>query len=645
MESDDGVPDDTEADIPTKFDLDEQGPTFVDTSNHPNNLENQKAKENEEEEIDKHETNAKNESDTSCPPGFEHMKQSIPCQSQSSFTTKTNMCSTSVSKYRKKDIRGISLIHEMSSLSRGRPRGLISIWDPNLFSNQNIWCHDSYIIVESKWVHSNDTYYMINVYGPQNSDVKAQLWYSSHIFMHDHNEIVSDSNPDVRVTTLDRLWSDHNPVMFHVSKVDYGPIPFKNFHSWLHRNDLVEVIKSGYSNALDSSFYSKLKSLKQCVKEWHLNIKHNERSRKQEISTLLKDIEIKLNACRALEENKVTRVNLIHEFNELKKFSEMDVLKKSHVKWGAEGDENTKFFHGLLKYIDFVQSQLGFGSQWRKWIRACLPSARTSILVNGSPSLVFSIKHGLRQGDPLSPFLFIIVMEGLHLAINEVVQTNLIRGAVVGAAEFNGYHFFFVDDVVIITKWSNHDMDNLKRVLHVFHLASGLNIKMHKSNVFGVGVPTEDVFAMARGTGCEDQKKMAWVKWDSVLASLDKGGLGVGSLKAFNRALLLKWRWRFVNNLNALWYRLIKAIHVGDGSNVRFWKDTWFGDVPLEARYNRLFHLDSHPNCLISDRLVNDSWQWSWSRQSLGVSNNNSLSLLLNDLHGFQLGSGLDFWQ
>ncbi|GJV78282.1 hypothetical protein Tco_1509866 [Tanacetum coccineum] len=148
---------------------------------------------------------------------------------------------------------------------------------------------------------------------------------------------------------------------------------------------------------------------------------------------------------------------------------------------------------------------------------------------------------------------------------------------------------------------------------------------------------------------------MAWDKWDSVLASLDKGGLGVGSLKAFNLALLLKWRWRFVNNPDALWSRLIKAIHViphgsfklkvGDGSNVRFWKDTWFGDVPLEARYNRLFHLDSHPNCLISGRFVNDSWQWSWCRQSLGVSNNNSLSLLLNDLHGFQLGSGLDFWQ
>nr|GEX19632.1 RNA-directed DNA polymerase, eukaryota, reverse transcriptase zinc-binding domain protein [Tanacetum cinerariifolium] len=122
--------------------------------------------------------------------------------------------------------------------------------------------------------------------------------------------------------------------------------------------------------------------------------------------------------------------------------------------------------------------------------------------------------------------------------------------------------------------------------------------------------------------GDEDRKKMAWVKWDLILASLAKGGLRVGSLKAFNLALLLKWRWRFVNNLNALWSRLIKVIHGeqagfdfkrcktqgiwdkiigsinhlhstgvilhglfklkgGDGFNVRFWKDMWLVDVSL----------------------------------------------------------------
>ncbi|GKG28591.1 RNA-directed DNA polymerase, eukaryota, reverse transcriptase zinc-binding domain protein, partial [Tanacetum coccineum] len=59
---------------------------------------------------------------------------------------------------------------------------------------------------------------------------------------------------------------------------------------------------------------------------------------------------------------------------------------------------------------------------------ACLHSSRASILINGSPTSEFSIKRGLRQGDPLSPFLFIIVMEGLHCVMSNAVSSSLIRG-------------------------------------------------------------------------------------------------------------------------------------------------------------------------------------------------------------------------
>nr|GEV08318.1 reverse transcriptase domain, reverse transcriptase zinc-binding domain protein [Tanacetum cinerariifolium] len=51
----------------------------------------------------------------------------------------------------------------------------------------------------------------------------------------------------------------------------------------------------------------------------------------------------------------------------------------------------------------------------------------------------------------------------------------------------------------------------------------------------------------------ESSKKLSWVKWSNTLASFDKGGLGVGSLSAFNKTLLLKWRWRLFNFSNSLW--------------------------------------------------------------------------------------------
>ncbi|GJW96093.1 putative RNA-directed DNA polymerase, eukaryota, reverse transcriptase zinc-binding domain protein [Tanacetum coccineum] len=112
------------------------------------------------------------------------------------------------------------------------------------------------------------------------------------------------------------------------------------------------------------------------------------------------------------------------------------------------------------------------------------------------------IKCGLRQGDPLSPFLFIIVMEGLHLALEDVVSSGLIHGAKVGNSDLYISHLFYANDVVIISEWNKQDMDNIIRILHVFYLASDLKINISKSHVYGLGVNSIDTGNMARDTGC-----------------------------------------------------------------------------------------------------------------------------------------------
>ncbi|GKC47640.1 RNA-directed DNA polymerase, eukaryota, partial [Tanacetum coccineum] len=58
------------------------------------------------------------------------------------------------------------------------------------------------------------------------------------------SEEVVEALPDVRVTAIDRLWSDHNPILLHVSKFDFGPTPFKLFHSWLLHDSFDKVIKT-----------------------------------------------------------------------------------------------------------------------------------------------------------------------------------------------------------------------------------------------------------------------------------------------------------------------------------------------------------------------------------------------------------------
>nr|GEX01352.1 RNA-directed DNA polymerase, eukaryota [Tanacetum cinerariifolium] len=72
--------------------------------------------------------------------------------------------------------------------------------------------------------------------------------------------------------------------------------------------------------------------------------------------------------------------------------------------------------------INEIMVWMGFNEKLIQWIRACLSSSRASVLVNGSRTKELSLQRGLRQGDPLSPFLFILVMEGLHVAMEDAVK-------------------------------------------------------------------------------------------------------------------------------------------------------------------------------------------------------------------------------
>ena len=83
-------------------------------------------------------------------------------------------------------------------------------------------------------------------------------------------------------------------------------------------------------------------------------------------------------------------------------------------------------------FMDHVLESMGFGQLWRKWVWGCMSSATMSILVNGSPTKPFLMQRELRQGDPLSPFLFVIVAEVLNRMISKAKEVGLIEGLQVG---------------------------------------------------------------------------------------------------------------------------------------------------------------------------------------------------------------------
>ena len=105
------------------------------------------------------------------------------------------------------------------------------------------------------------------------------------------------------------------------------------------------------------------------------------------------------------------------------------------------------------EFIYQVMGRMGFSSRWLSWIKWCISTASFLVLVNGSPAGFFPSSKGLRQGDPLSPYLFVIGMEALSCLINRVVEGNDLSGSRIAVGRGEDLvisHLLYADDTLIL---------------------------------------------------------------------------------------------------------------------------------------------------------------------------------------------------
>jgi len=137
--------------------------------------------------------------------------------------------------------------------------------------------------------------------------------------------------------------------------------------------------------------------------------------------------------------------------------------------------------------LDVVLEEMGFGHLWRCWIKNCITSASMSVLINGVPSKPFQMERGLRQGDPLSPFLFVLMGEVLNRMMQRAADLNLFKGISVGKNGLQLTHLQFADDTLIFCEADQEHLLKIKNVLLSFQAFSGLMVNFHKSGLIVIG--------------------------------------------------------------------------------------------------------------------------------------------------------------
>ncbi|RVX03908.1 putative ribonuclease H protein [Vitis vinifera] len=168
-------------------------------------------------------------------------------------------------------------------------------------------------------------------------------------------------------------------------------------------------------------------------------------------------------------------------------------------------DIEKAYDHVNWSFLFWLMEMMGFGAKWISWIQWCIGTVNFSVLINGTSSGFFKSSRGLRQGDPLSPYLFVIVMEDLSCLLKRAKEGGFLSGWQLSGRGGGGVeitHLLFADDTLVFCEPSTDQVSYLSWLLMWFEAMSGLKVNLDKSEIIAVG-RVENVEEVALEFGCK----------------------------------------------------------------------------------------------------------------------------------------------
>nr|GEU76956.1 RNA-directed DNA polymerase, eukaryota, reverse transcriptase zinc-binding domain protein [Tanacetum cinerariifolium] len=344
------------------------------------------------------------------------------------------------------------------------------------------------------------------------------------------------------------------------------------------------------------------------------------------------------------------RMNVINSIHVLKKLEAMEIAQKAKINWSIEGDENSKNFHGILNkkrnqhairgilsegnWIEDPNSvKNAFFSHFKERFDSPCPSRLmlegqfpNKLRADQSIDLE-SNASGLRMNLQKSKLMGIFVEDEIvSRAESKMGCCTLTTPFLYLGVKFSGSMSCIKawDEIEAklhsrLSKWKMKTLSSggrltlLKSVLGSSPIYC-MSIYKVPSKVLKCLVDTRRNFFIGADV---KEKNMSWFKWSRVLASKEKGGLGVSSFFALNKALLFKWMWRFFNYKDALWSRFVRAVHGNNGciethSRVSY-SSTWLSIVnEVNKMRNKGIDLLKYMKIQVCNGLNSKFWEDVW---------------------------------